>query len=154
MKERDRSGSPGRPWKDQQQAASHLLLQEMLTGHHRRRRHRMTASDPHPGSRHTDRRHVRHRALHIIVVIRWWGRLLVQDAEFILFSLEILIAIIADLTVWACLMRATMSGLRVSLVRGFGALQLRQGHTELGYRSERKLCCSGGRRMVVLAYGF
>jgi len=55
--------------------------------------------------------------MHVITVIWWWGRLFVQDPKLVLLSLEVLVAVVANLAVWASFVRATMSRTGISLVR-------------------------------------
>ena len=106
-------------------------------------------SDAHPCRRHAHRCHIRHGIVHVLAVIGRWGRLLVQDAELGLFGFEILVAVVDDFAVWARFVRATVSGQGVSL----GRSEKRREHTERGYRSVRKLCCSADIRMVALGCG-
>lgn len=101
----------------------------MLVGHHGWS-HGVTDSHPgrwhaHRGCCHVSHRTVRHGALHVaivVVVIRRWWRLLVEDTEFVLFSLEILIAIVAQFAVCTRLMSTSMPRIGVSWFVRFGGV--------------------------------
>lgn len=98
----------------------------MLRRHHGWGAHAM--ADSHPGGRHVHRcsGYVRHRTLHVIVVmvVRRRRYFLIEDAELVFFSVEIVVAVRADLAVGTRLMRSTMPTVGVSLFIG-GAPHMR-----------------------------
>lgn len=84
-------------------------------------------ADSHPCGGHAHRcsGHIRHRTLHVIVMVVWRRcYFLVEDAELVFFSLKIVVAVIAELAVGTGLMRPTMPRKGVSSVKG-GALHIR-----------------------------